>query len=82
MEVCKRALEKTETSEYEAVGINVFKKLEKMDRAQAIYAESLINVILRKGLLNQLTPNTAIMESAAMSLTTSSPSSPSSFFEN
>lgn len=84
MEACKRALEKTETSEYEAVGINVSKKLEKMDSVQAIYAERLINEILSKGLLNQITPNTSIMESN-LSLTTSCPSltsSHTSFFEH
>jgi spore maturation protein SpmA len=64
MEVCKQALENssTETTEYEAVGINVGKKLEKMNSSQAIYAESLINIILRNGLLNQLTPSTVISE--------------------
>jgi len=64
MEVCQRALEKssTETTEYEAVGINVGKKLEKMKSSQAIYAESLINIILSKGLLNQLIPNKVISE--------------------
>lgn len=64
MKVCQRALEmsSSETTEYEAVGINVGKKLEKMNTTQAIYAESLINIILSKGLLNQLTPNTVITE--------------------
>lgn len=86
MEVCQRALEKssTETTEYEAVGINVEKKLENINSSQAVYAESLINIILSKGLLNQLTPNTIISENtqnntfAGMNIYFSSPSSSSS----
>jgi len=83
MEVCQRVIEKisTETTEYEAVGINVGKKLEKMNSSQAIYAESLINIILSKSLLNQLTPNTVISENpqnstfAGMNICFSKPSS-------
>jgi hypothetical protein len=66
MKVCQHALEKStsETTEYEAVGINVGKKLEKMEKSQAIYAESLINIILSKGLLQQLTLNTIVCETS------------------
>ena len=86
MEVCQRALEKssTETTEYEAVGINAEKKLEDIHSSQAVYAESLINIILSKGLLNQLTPNTILSENtqnntfAGMNIYFSSPSSSSS----
>lgn len=38
------------------------KKLTKMDPVQAIYAESLINNILRKGLLKKLTEETDICD--------------------
>lgn len=64
MQVCQRALQSSsaDTSEYEAVGINVGKKLEKMTGTQAIYAEALINNILSMGLLNKLTENTFISE--------------------
>jgi len=55
--------------------------LEKINSSQAIYAESLINIILSKGLLNQLTPNTVISENpqnntfARMNICFSNPSS-------
>lgn len=49
-------------SEYEATGINVTRKLEKMNSIQAIYAESLINSVLRNGLLNKLTEDTTLFE--------------------
>lgn len=64
MQVCKRALETSniEPTEYEIVGMNVGKKLAKMTSSQAIFAETLINLILTKGLLNQLTANTVISE--------------------
>ncbi|KOB64786.1 Uncharacterized protein OBRU01_23679 [Operophtera brumata] len=45
-------------SEYDAVGINVAKKLAKMDPNQAIYAESIINNVLRKGLQKRLRDDT------------------------
>ncbi|XP_014288764.1 uncharacterized protein [Halyomorpha halys] len=47
-------------SEFDAVGINIAKKLAKMDPMQAVFAESLISVILRKGLLEQLTEDTNV----------------------
>lgn len=64
MQVCKRALETSniEPTEYEIVRMNVGKKLAKMTSSQAIFAETLINLILTKGLLNQLTANTVICE--------------------
>lgn len=50
---CQKALKQStnQTTEYEAVGINVAKKLDKMDNTQAICAETLINLVLQKGLL-------------------------------
>lgn len=64
MQVCKRALETSnvEPTEYEIVGMNVAKKLAKMNSSQAIFAETLINFILTKGLFNELTANTIISE--------------------
>lgn len=41
-------------SEHEAVGVNVARKLNRMQPKQALYAESLIQEILHKGLLEQL----------------------------
>ena len=41
--------------------MNVGKKLARMDPVQAIYAESLVNEVLRKGLLGQLTANTDLL---------------------
>lgn len=51
-----------ELTEFDAVGINVGKKLAKMDVVQAIYAESLISEVLRKGLLKQLSPQTNLSD--------------------
>lgn len=42
--------------------MNDAKKLAKMKSSQAIFAETLINSILTKSLLNQLTANTVISE--------------------
>lgn len=47
-------------NEWEAVGVNVFKKLQRMDPHQALYAESLITKVLRLGLLQSLTPETDV----------------------
>lgn len=41
--------------ELDAIGVNVSKKLARMEPLQALFAEYLINGILHKGLLNQLT---------------------------
>ncbi|KAJ8722591.1 hypothetical protein PYW07_003771 [Mythimna separata] len=41
-------------SDFYIAGMNVAKKLAKMDPLQAIYAESLVNNVLTKGLLNKL----------------------------
>ena len=43
--------------------MNVGKKLAKMDPLQAIYAESIINNVLRKGLLKKLTEDTDLCDS-------------------
>ena len=47
-------------NEWEAVGVNVFKKLQRMEPHQALYAESLITKVLRLGLLQSLTPETDV----------------------
>lgn len=63
MEMCHLVLDNNNvTTEYEAVGINVAKKLEKMELSQAIYAEMLINNILAKGIFNQLNSSTIVHE--------------------
>ncbi|GAB6022176.1 hypothetical protein CHUAL_006313 [Chamberlinius hualienensis] len=49
-------------SEFDAFGIFVSKKLQRMDQTQAIYAESLINTVLRRGQLTNLTANTEVTE--------------------
>ncbi|KAJ8722592.1 hypothetical protein PYW07_003772 [Mythimna separata] len=41
-------------SEFDITGMNVARKLAKMDPLEAIYAESIINKVLTKGLLNKL----------------------------
>lgn len=45
-------------SEFDITGMNVAKKLAKMDPLQAIYAESVINNVLTQGLLNKLSEDT------------------------
>lgn len=47
-------------NEWEAVGVNVFKKLQRMEPNQALYAESVITKVLRLGLLHSLTPDTDV----------------------
>lgn len=47
-------------SENEAIGLNVIRKLDRMDRIQVVYAEKLINEILMKGLSNDLSTETTI----------------------
>ncbi|XP_071444195.1 uncharacterized protein [Hetaerina americana] len=44
-----------EINEYEAIGVSVAAKLQRMDPIQAVYAESLIIQVLCKGLLKSLT---------------------------
>ncbi|XP_074040986.1 uncharacterized protein [Leptinotarsa decemlineata] len=60
-------------------GINVAKKLAKMDLIQAIYAESLINNVLRKGLLQKLTEETNLCDGCDRRAT---PSSVHSYMSN
>ena len=51
-----------EISEYEASGIKVAKQLERMDPEQAIYADTLITAVLRRGLLKSLKPHTDLCD--------------------
>lgn len=53
-----------EFSEFEIVGMNIAKKLAKMDPVQAIYAESILNNVARKGMLKQLSENTDLCDSS------------------
>lgn len=64
LEMCKVAFgnQSKEISEFDAVGVSITKKLQRMDPIQAIYAEDLINSILKKGLLNKLSEQTNICE--------------------
>ena len=67
LKTCAVALNKPTTSrieitEYEASGIKVAKQLARMDPEQAIYADSIIAAVLRKGLLKQLKPQTDICD--------------------
>lgn len=63
MSACTAALNKNvEITEYDAVGINIAKKLEKMDQHQRIYADMLTSRILGRGLLNTLTAKTDLFE--------------------
>lgn len=51
-----------ELSEFELTGMNIAKKLARMDETQAIYAESLINNVIRKGLLKKLKEETDLCD--------------------
>jgi hypothetical protein len=68
MRACTNALESgkanqiNDIEEHEATGISVGKKLQRMDPLQAIYAESLINAVLKRGLLKSLGPNTDLCD--------------------
>lgn len=60
MKACTKSLSAPvqQIPEFEATGINVAKKLQRMNQIQALYAEGLINKILQKGILNNLTEST------------------------
>ncbi|CAK1584502.1 unnamed protein product [Parnassius mnemosyne] len=60
LKVCANTMKANskELTEFDAVGINIAKKMAKMDPLQAIYAESIINNVLLRGLLKKLTEET------------------------
>ncbi|KAK9871807.1 hypothetical protein WA026_014262 [Henosepilachna vigintioctopunctata] len=60
--ICTEAPKKQEITEYEALSITIAKKLEKMKGLQALYAETIIHSVLRRGLLNKLTEFTDICD--------------------
>ncbi|XP_046989797.1 uncharacterized protein LOC124595203 [Schistocerca americana] len=68
MKTCTSALQqlrRDDLNEFEATGINVAKKLQRMDPIQAIHAESLINTVLKRGLLKTLTAQTDLCDNNA-----------------
>ncbi|CAH1986968.1 unnamed protein product, partial [Acanthoscelides obtectus] len=76
MNYCKNQLEsKNEIDEFDAAAISWAKKIKKMNPTQAIYADMLINQVLNKGLLNQLTETTIIMQQSPVPLPLFSPPS-------
>lgn len=77
MKVCTAALKTqnvTDVSECEAIGITMTKKLGRMDPIQMVYAESVINTVLRRGLLNTLTVDTNVCDNKCFSHLLSIPS--------
>lgn len=77
MKVCTAALKTqnvTDVSECEAIGITVTKKLGRMEPIQMVYAESIINTVLRRGLLNTLTDDTNVCDNKCFSHSLSIPS--------
>ena len=56
------SISKVDISEFEAIGIKVGKQLQRMDTEQAIYAESIITAVLRRGLLKSLKPRTDLCD--------------------
>ena len=65
--MCTEALKapstsKVDISEFEAFGIKVGKQLQRMDTDQAIYAESIITAVLRRGLFKSLNPRTDLCD--------------------
>lgn len=67
-------------SEFEAVGVSIAKKLQRMDSRQSILAESLINTIRTKGLLNRLTDQTNVCDGLCKMLVVPQSSRPTSEF--
>ncbi|CAH1983857.1 unnamed protein product [Acanthoscelides obtectus] len=77
MNYCKNQLEsKNEIDEFDAAAISWAKKIKKMNPTQAIYADMLNNQVVNKGLLNQLTETTIIMQESPVPLPLFSPPSP------
>ncbi|KAF6217093.1 hypothetical protein GE061_001446 [Apolygus lucorum] len=67
MRTCTNALQrpvhsKVDITEFEATGIKVGKQLERMEPLQAIYADSLITEVLKRGLLGTLQPETSLSD--------------------
>lgn len=67
MELCKTVLESQtsnnlDITEFDAVGVSTAKKLQRMNATQAIFAESLITAVLKRGLLNSLSDNTKLCD--------------------
>lgn len=63
MRTCSEALRepgKPAQTEWEVVGLNVAKKLQRMNGNQQLLAETLINKVLMMGLYNELTRSTDI----------------------
>lgn len=70
---CTNALNHS-PDEMEAVGISIAAKLRRMDDFQRILAENLVNKILMKGLLKELTRETDIVEPVYNSIVLNVPS--------
>ncbi|KAF5277243.1 hypothetical protein FQR65_LT00351 [Abscondita terminalis] len=69
LEMCNTALEsqnKIVFTEFDAVGICIAKKLQRMDSTQSILAESIINNVLTKGLLGSLSTNSKLCDGACI----------------
>lgn len=67
LRTCTNALQqpvhsKVDITEFEATGIKVGKQLERMEPRQAIYADSLITEVLKRGLLGTLQPETSLYD--------------------
>lgn len=64
MNVCSEALtqKKEDVDEFMAIAINIAAKLKKMAPNQAYLSELLINQVITKGLFNELTRSTVVME--------------------
>ncbi|CAG9114481.1 unnamed protein product [Plutella xylostella] len=60
--VCSGGMTLADISETEAFGIMVARKLQRMGRDQALYAETIINTVLRKGITNKLTEETDVCD--------------------
>lgn len=55
----------TDLTEFDAAGVSVAKKLQRMPPSQAIYAESLINQVLARGLFNNLSSETKLCDGSS-----------------
>lgn len=55
-------------TEFDLIGMSIAKKLERMDPTQALYAESIINSVLLKGLKKQLREDTDLCTNSCNTL--------------
>lgn len=66
MQNCTRNSCALPVTEFDAVGVSIAKKLQRMHPTQAIYAESIMNQVVIRVLLGTLTDKTALLDNHAI----------------